>query len=77
LISIAAAEGAGLIVPARDATVPAWDPRSLGPASRLVIDHAPCPVLPVWPELAPGIATIPPRPPHPPHHRQGAGQQPR
>jgi hypothetical protein len=49
------------------ATAPTSDPRSLGPASRFVLDHAPCPVLLVWPEPAPGIATVPPLPPHPPH----------
>ena len=77
LISIAAAEAAGLLVLARDGDRARLGPRSLGPASRFGIDHAPCPVLLVWPELAPGIATIPPPLPRPPHHRQGAGQQPR
>ena len=66
---IAAAEGAGLLVLARDGDRARLGPRSLGPASRFVVDHAPCPVLLVWPEPAPGIATIPPPPPHPPHHR--------
>ena len=44
-------------------------PRSLSPVSRFVVDHAPCPVLLVWPSLAPGLTTIPPPPPHPPDHR--------
>jgi len=61
LISIAAAEGAGLLVLARDGDRARLGPRNLGPASRLVVDHAPCPVLLVTPEPAPGIATIPPR----------------
>ena len=66
---VAAAEGAGLLVLARDGDRARLGPRSLGPASRFVVDHAPCPVLLVWPELAPGIAAIPPPPPHPPHRR--------
>jgi len=48
-------------------------PRSLGPATRFVIDHAPCRVLLIWPDTAPELTTIPPPPPgaplphHPPH----------
>jgi nucleotide-binding universal stress UspA family protein len=66
---IAAAEGAELLILARDGDRTHLGPRSLGPASRFVVDHAPCPVLLIWPEPAPDIATIPPPPPHPPHHR--------
>ncbi len=66
---VAAAEGAALLVLARDGDRSRLGPRSLGPASRFIVDHAPCPVLLVWPEPAPGVATIPPPPPHPPHHR--------
>jgi nucleotide-binding universal stress UspA family protein len=66
---VAAAEHAELLVLARDGDRTHLGPRSLGPASRFIVDHAPCPVLLVWPEAAPGIATIPPPPPHPPHHR--------
>ncbi len=66
---VAAAEGADLLVLARDGDRTHLGPPSLGPASRFIVDHAPCPVLLVWPETAPGIATIPPPPPHPPHHR--------
>lgn len=62
---VAAAEGADLLVLARDGDRSRLGPKSLGPASRFVIDHAPCPVLLVWPPPAPGVATIPP-PPHPP-----------
>ncbi|NEB92870.1 universal stress protein, partial [Streptomyces bauhiniae] len=40
-------------------------PHSLGPAARFIVDHAPCPVLLVWPGQAPDLGTIPP----PPHHR--------
>jgi nucleotide-binding universal stress UspA family protein len=64
----AAADGADLLVMARDGDRDRLGPRSLGPASRFVIDHAPCLVLLVWPEPAPGIATIP-TPPHRPHDR--------
>lgn len=64
----AAAEGADLLVLARDGDLTRLGPRSLGPASRFVVDHAPCPVLLVWPEPAPDLATIPPPPPHHPHH---------
>ena len=59
---VAAAEGADLLVLARDGDDTRLGPKSLGPASRFVVDHAPCPVLLVWPELAPGITTIPPPP---------------
>ena len=64
---VAAAEGAGLLILARDGDRTHLGPRSLGPASRFIVDHAPCPVLLVWPEPAPSVATIPPPPPHPPH----------
>ncbi len=66
---VAAAEGAGLLVLARDGDRTRLGPRSLSPASRFIVDHAPCPVLLVWPEPAPSVATISPPPPHPPHHR--------
>lgn len=64
---IAAAEDADLLVLARDGDRTHLGPRSLGPASRFVVDHAPCPVLLVWPEPAPDLDTLPPPPP-PPHH---------
>ncbi len=73
---VAAAEGADLLVLARDGDVLSrLGPRSLGPASRFVVDHAPCAVLLVWPREAPGTGSIPPPPPHhPPHrHRPGPG----
>lgn len=60
---VAAADGAELLILARDGDRSHLGPRSLGPAGRFVVDHAPCPVLLVWPEPSPGIATIPP-PPH-------------
>ncbi|GAA0592693.1 universal stress protein [Streptomyces crystallinus] len=64
---VAAAEGADLLILARDGDRTHLGPRSLGPASRFVVDHAPCPVLLVWPETAPAVATLPPPPPRPPH----------
>ncbi|MFJ4523369.1 universal stress protein [Streptomyces sp. NPDC088810] len=63
---VAAAEGAGLLVLARDGDRSRLGPKSLGPAVRFAVDHAPCPVLLVWPEPAPGLGTIPPPPPHHP-----------
>ncbi|AKN74347.1 universal stress protein UspA [Streptomyces sp. PBH53] len=61
---VAAAEGAGLLVLARDGDRSRLGPKSLGPAVRFAVDHAPCPVLLVWPEPAPDLGTIPPSPPH-------------
>ncbi|MFF4783558.1 universal stress protein [Streptomyces griseorubiginosus] len=61
---VAAAEGADLLILARDGDRSRVGPRSLGPASRFVVDHAPCPVLLVWPESPPGLRTMPPPPPH-------------
>ncbi|GHA76184.1 MULTISPECIES: universal stress protein [Streptomyces] len=63
---VAAAEGAGLLVLARDGDRARLGPRSLGPAARFVVDHAPCPVLLVWPATAPGLTTLPPPPPEGP-----------
>ena len=55
-----AADGADLLVVARDGDRSRLGPHSLGAATRFVVDHAPCPVLLVWPEPAPGIGSIPP-----------------
>jgi hypothetical protein len=41
-------------------------PRSLGRATRFVLDHAPCRVLLVWPDEPPSLATLPAPPPPPP-----------
>ena len=60
---VAAADGADLLILARDGDRTHLGPRSLSPATRFVVDHAPCPVLLVWPETPPAIATIPPAPP--------------
>ncbi|WP_116950764.1 universal stress protein [Jiangella endophytica] len=65
---VVAADGAGLLVLARDGDLTHLGPHSLAPASRFVVDHAPCPVLLVWPEAAPSAATLPPSPPPPPPH---------
>ncbi|MFL6074406.1 MAG: universal stress protein [Mycobacteriales bacterium] len=66
---VAACEGADLLICARDGDRSRLGPRSLGPATRFVVDHAPCPVLLVWPERAPALDSIPPPPPRggPPH----------
>ncbi|MER8188117.1 universal stress protein [Kitasatospora sp. NPDC094015] len=61
---VAAAASAELLVLARDGDRSHLGPRSLGPAGRFVVDHAPCPVLLVWPEPAPGITDLPPPPPN-------------
>lgn len=57
-----ACAGADLLVLARDGE-PRLEPKSLGPRTRFVLDHAPCQVLLVWPESAPGLDTIK-LPPH-------------
>ena len=57
-----AATEADLLVCARDGDHRRLGPHSLGPATRFVIDHAPCPVLLVWPDSAPGIESMPPPP---------------
>ncbi|MFH9347775.1 universal stress protein [Kitasatospora sp. NPDC017646] len=59
---VSAAEGAALLVLARDGDRTRLGPHSLGPATRFVVDHAPCPVLLVWPQPAPGTETLPPPP---------------
>ncbi|WP_329460055.1 universal stress protein [Streptomyces sp. NBC_01497] len=63
---VAAARDADLLVLARDGDRERLGPHSLGPASRFVVDHAPCQVLLVWPESAPDLTTMPPEPPEPP-----------
>ncbi len=67
---ILAADGADLLILARDGDRSRLGPKSLGRASRFVVDHAPCPVLLVWPDPTPAVGTIPPPPPHPPHPPQ-------
>jgi nucleotide-binding universal stress UspA family protein len=57
---VAAAQDADLLVLARDGDHDRLGPRSIGPHARFVIDHAPCRVLVVWPDVPPGVETIPP-----------------
>jgi nucleotide-binding universal stress UspA family protein len=63
---VTAALGAALLIVARDGDPARLGPKSLGKAARFVVDHAPCPVLLVWPASAPASTTIPPPPPVPP-----------
>ena len=63
---VAASAQADLLIVARDGDRERLGPKSLGKATRFVVDHAACPVLLVWPESPPGVATIPPPPHHPP-----------
>jgi nucleotide-binding universal stress UspA family protein len=69
---VAAAEHADVLILARDGDHTRLGPRSIGPATRFVIDHAPCRVVLLWPDVAPSLDTIPEppspgtRPPHPP-----------
>jgi nucleotide-binding universal stress UspA family protein len=68
---IAACADAGLLLLARDGDRTRLGPRSLGHATRFVLDHAPCRVLLVWPDEPPDLATLPPPPGRPgPHHPQ-------
>jgi nucleotide-binding universal stress UspA family protein len=62
---VAASADADLLVLARDGDRGHLGPRSLGRAGRFVVDHAPCPVLLIWPEPAPDVTTLPPPPPPP------------
>ena len=64
---VAAAAGADLLIVARDGDQSRLGPKSLGKEARFVVDHAPCPVLLIWPGTAPSVASIPPKPPKPPH----------
>jgi nucleotide-binding universal stress UspA family protein len=50
---VATADGMDLLVLARDGDRSHAGPRSLGPATRFVVDHAPCDVFLVWPDSAP------------------------
>jgi nucleotide-binding universal stress UspA family protein len=61
---VRAVEDADLLICARDGDRERLGPRSLGHATRFVVDHAPCPVLLVWPQQPPGLDSIPPPPGH-------------
>jgi nucleotide-binding universal stress UspA family protein len=68
---VEASQRADLLIVARDGDRTRLGPKSLGRQSRFIVDHAPCTVLLLWPEGAPGFDSIPPAPrhPHPPPHR--------
>ncbi|HVC41736.1 MAG TPA: universal stress protein [Candidatus Saccharimonadales bacterium] len=69
----AVADGVDVLVVARDGDRSRLGPKSLGHATRFVVDHAPCAVMLVWPDETPGIESIPPPkhgPPPPPPHRR-------
>lgn len=73
------AGGADLLVAARDGDRSRLGPHSLGPATRFVVDHAPCPLLLVWPEETPDVVSIPtpfPERGHPPPPPHGEGTPP-
>ncbi len=56
---VAAATGMDLLIVARDGDLSRLGPRSLGRHTRFVVDHAPCPVLLVWPDTTPSVESIP------------------
>jgi nucleotide-binding universal stress UspA family protein len=60
---VAACQTADLLIVARDGDLHRVGPRSLAPATRFVVDHAPCAVLLIWPR-----PPADPQPPHPPPH---------
>lgn len=65
----AVAENVDVLVVARDGDHERLGPRSLGHATRFVVDHCPCAVLLVWPDEPPGIDSIPlPKHEHLPKH---------
>jgi len=78
-VVVAASAQADLLIVARDGDQARLGPKSLGRETRFVVDHAACPVLLVWPGIAPGITSIPPPPPTrpplppPPHHPSPPG----
>ena len=59
---VSAAAGVDLLILARDGDLRRLGPHSLGPATRFVVDHAPCATLLVWPSPAPDLGSIPPHP---------------
>lgn len=63
---IAAADGAELLVLARDGDCSHLGPHSLSHPSHYILDHAPCPVLLVWPGTPPPLSTQRPAPAHQP-----------
>jgi nucleotide-binding universal stress UspA family protein len=66
----AACADADLLIVARDGDLRRLGPKSFGPATRFIVDHAPCPLLLVWPDEPPPLASMPAHPPlPPPEHR--------
>jgi nucleotide-binding universal stress UspA family protein len=70
----AVADGVDVLVVARDGDRSRLGPKSLGHATRFIVDHAPCAVMLVWPDETPGVDSIPPpkhgpKPPLPPGFR--------
>jgi nucleotide-binding universal stress UspA family protein len=61
-VVLAIARGVDVLVVARDGDHTRLGPRSLGHATRFVVDHAPCAVLLVWPDEPPAVESIPPPP---------------
>jgi nucleotide-binding universal stress UspA family protein len=74
---VSAARDATMLIVARDGHGPG--PKSLGKTVRFVVDHAPCPVLLVWPGPPGPIPGPPPpgahpaHPPRTPHHGRRHG----
>jgi nucleotide-binding universal stress UspA family protein len=66
---VGAAEHMDILVLARDGDHERLGPRSLGPTARFVVDHAPCRLLLIWPDVPPAMTTIPPPPPGAPPPR--------
>jgi nucleotide-binding universal stress UspA family protein len=64
---VAAAAGFDLLIVARDGDTSRLGPKSLGRHARFIVDHAPCPVLLIWPGATPGVDSIPAPKHHPPH----------
>jgi nucleotide-binding universal stress UspA family protein len=71
----AVADDVDVLIVARDGDHSRLGPKSLGHATRFVVDHAPCAVMLVWPDETPGIDSIPPpkyedplKQGHPPKH---------
>ncbi|MEV6522498.1 universal stress protein [Longispora sp. NPDC051575] len=57
---VEACEAADLLILARDGDHSRPGPGSLGPATRFVVDHAPCRVLLLWPDAATSPRLLPP-----------------
>ncbi len=56
---VAACAESDVLVAARDGDRGRLGPKSLGHATRFVLDHAPCQVILVWPEGAPPLTSLP------------------